>query len=415
MNKILILIISLVIIPLFSYTQDYWQHVHTNDTNNVISLKIANDGTIYYGGENGLFISHDDGLTWDFKFLLYQVWINSMEFDLDSNLLIGASRKLYRYDIVNDSFSYLISTPNNRNFHSIFVDTTGIYAGYTPHYILRFSNNEWSVLDIGYGKGTPESIVRDTLGVLYAGTTGHTSGGGVFRSFDNGDTWEAFGLDKYQVQSLAYDSYNRLYAGAIGHLETGNGGFFRYNYESSSWDTLSNNARVQSLFFNTEDSLYAGIYSIGADAGAWMSPDYGDTWINISSGLPDPGEESNNVDNITIDPSNHLYAVIGNQKSIYKSSGPTVIISENNRLNKNDFNVFPNPFTKGIVIDLKDKTNKTVTIQIYNLNGTLHNAKVLNITNNRFYLEFNKYLENGVYILKIITAKKVYSKKILKY
>ena len=83
--KNLLLSTLLLSISLSAFTQDYWEHVHTNDTTTIWTVKIANDGTIYYGGGGGLFISYDDGLSWECKNILFYLAIYTIEFDLDSN------------------------------------------------------------------------------------------------------------------------------------------------------------------------------------------------------------------------------------------------------------------------------------------------------------------------------------------
>lgn len=69
MKKLIFTAILFVLLPLFSFSQDYWKHVYTNDTNIIWTMKIAGEGTIYYGSSNGLYISYDESQTWEFKYL----------------------------------------------------------------------------------------------------------------------------------------------------------------------------------------------------------------------------------------------------------------------------------------------------------------------------------------------------------
>lgn len=416
MNKLRTSLLIFFFLPLFSFSQDYWEHVYSIDTNNIISLQVDNDGTIYFGGAKGLFISNDDGQSWDFKFLFNYIWVYSLEFDCDSNLLVGASFRLYRYNIEQDSF-YNLNAPDDVNFITIYNDSNYIFTNSDYNYILRYSDGEWNKILVNDDAGFVYAIVKDADGVLYVGTTGFDHGGGVFRSFDEGETWEYFGLHHYYIRSLAIDLYNRIYAGAIGHVSTGEGGFFRYNYQTMQWDTLSHNARVQSLFFNEEDSLFAGIYSAGGNGGAWMSPDYGDTWIKISSGLPNPNFESNNVEGITEDAHSHLYAIVGDQKSIYKSSDSTItLINEPFEISSDEIVIYPNPFTDSFLIKLVDKLQyNQLKIQLYNIIGRKQNIKIEQTEDDCLKVYLDKSCNTGIYFLVIQSTSKINSQKVIKY
>ncbi len=416
MKKLKLTVILILLLPLFSFSQEYWEHVYTTDTNTIMSLKVAENGTIYYGGAKGLFISDDEGQTWDFKYLLNYVWLYSLEFDIDSNLIVGASYKLYNYDIENDSFYFIETPPPLANFIAIFVDSTQIFANSADNQILRYKDDEWKNIDIGNDVGTVYAILKDTNNVIYVGTTGFDYGGGVYRSFDYGDTWEFMGLYHYYIRSLAIDSQNRLYAGAIGHVTTGDGGFFRYNNQTLSWDTLNNNARVQSIYFNEEDSLYVGIYSIGGNAGAWMSPDFGNTWFNISSGLPDPSHESNNVKDITESTEGFLYAIVGDNKSIYKSTDSTVVGLEKPAHSEEfTFQVFPNPFSSQLLIILNDKSYGHCNVSFFNIRGEIVLAKNnVAIANGKLELKVPEELPGGMYLLKVEFEKYTVTKKVIK-
>jgi len=405
----------LLSISLVGFSQDYWEHIYTNDTNSVLSLKVANNGTIYFGGEKGLYISHDGGLSWDFKYLYDYVWLNSIEFDTDSNLLVGASYLLHKYYVEQDSFALIETPPPIVNFITMYVDSNCIFMNGINNHVLRYENEEWTSLDLGGGVGYVYSIVKDTNGILYVGATSFNSGGGVFRSLDNGNNWESFGLQYYYIRSLAIDSRNRLYAGAIGHSTTGEGGFFRYNYENLEWDTISHSAKVQSLYFNEEDSLYAGIYSQGGNGGAWMSPDYGDTWIKISSGLPTI--TSNNVSDITEDSQGYLYAIVGFQRSIYKSADSTITSIKMPIITDwDDILVYPIPFEDSFFIkNIAQQAFTKPTVSLYDLAGKKQCIKVIIQDNNCLKIVPEDLIPDGVYFVVVESGKDKYFQKLVKH
>ena len=69
--------------------------------------------------------------------------------------------------------------------------------------------------------------------------------------------------------------------------------------------------------------------------------------------------------------------------------------------------IFPNPFSDHIMI--KNETNKSVQIYLYNLNGRLISTQK---TRYNTRIELNN-LSKGIYILKICDNESVYSQKIV--
>ncbi len=260
MEKLKLTAILFLLLPLLSYSQDYWEHVYTNDTNKIWSMRIAGDGTIYYGSSNGLYISHDDRQTWGFKYLFEHAYMYDMEFDLDSNLICIADDKLYKYKIAEDEWEFLFQPDVNQSFHALLIDSATIFAG-SDISLFRYSNGKWEELTIHPNGFGVFDIKKDTTGRLFIGATNYTGGGGVTQSLDNGDTWTLIGLEDSYIQDLAIDSYNRLYAASIGHNQYGIGGLYRYDRESGTWDTLRLYHRVECILFNDErQSVYRPIH-----------------------------------------------------------------------------------------------------------------------------------------------------------
>jgi hypothetical protein len=408
MKKFQLTIIALVFLPLFSFSQDYWELFHTNDTSYIYCIQIANDGTIYYGGIGGLFISHDDGQTWDYKYLHKYRDILNIAFDMDSNLICGSDDGVYKYKIIEDEWELLFE-PDNGGFSSILVVEDTIYAvGGSGSY--RYANGNWDNL----GRGGAD-IVEDNEGRLFIGSTGFTGGGRVWQSLDKGDTWASIGLYDSYIVDLATDSQGRLYVGSIGNHEYGIGGLYRYNREEGIWDTLRLYYSVNCICFNEEDSLYIGQYTTGGPpAGAVFSPDYGETWNYISSGFQGPGFP--NVRELALGPDNHLYAVMEDVSEIYKSTGTTIVgIIEPTVYPGFNVDVFPNPFSTKLSITMTNQDNGRCTIFVCNLAGkvVLQENNVL-LNNGKASLAIPE-CPPGMYLLRITIDNKTTVKKIIKY
>lgn len=223
MKKLLTTTIILCFFQLSTYAQDYWEFVHRNDTVHIYSMIIAQDGTIYYGAKGGLFISHDDGVSWECKHILFYLAIYAMEFDLDSNLIVGASNRLFRYKVEEDEWELLMQGEHTYGFVTIYIDSTVFLAGNVVD-LYKFEDSVWVEIDVHPSYVGATDIVKDQDGRLFIGATNFTGGGGVIQSLDNGETWTLIGLYNSYVSSLAIDSYNRLYAGSSGHQLYSTGG-----------------------------------------------------------------------------------------------------------------------------------------------------------------------------------------------
>ncbi|NOX86962.1 MAG: hypothetical protein GXO86_13550 [Chlorobi bacterium] len=367
MKKLTLTAILFLLLPLFSFSQDYWEHLYTNDTNMIWTMKIANNGTIYYGSSNGLYISHDDGQTWAFKYLFEYSYMYDMEFDIDSNLICAASYKLYKYKVAEDEWEFLFQPEVLHDFRAILVDSNFIFAGNDNGNLYRYDGYNWQELETQPVAGITD-IIKDTADRLFTCSTSWSGDdGSVAQSLDNGDTWTLLGLKNSYIQDLAIDGQNRLYAGSIGNSQYGIGGLYRYDRESGTWDTLRLYHRVMSILINDEDSLYIGQYTTGGPpAGAFMSPDYGETWYDISSGFPEDNYYKN-VMELTIGPQNHLYSIIQNANSIYKSTDSTIVgLERPNYSGQFALRVFPNPFSSQLLITLNNKSFGYCNVSIFN-------------------------------------------------
>jgi hypothetical protein len=149
--------------------------------------------------------------------------------------------------------------------------------------------------------------------VLYVGTgsaciRGNVSTGrGVYRSRDGGDTWTFVGLaDAGQVGDLAVhpDDPDLVYVAALGHPFGKNDtrGVFRSRDGGETWENvlfLNDSTGAVDLSMNPRNprEIYAGMWraqrkpwalvSGGAEGGVYKTTDGGDTWTKLGGGLPE--------------------------------------------------------------------------------------------------------------------------------
>ena len=149
--------------------------------------------------------------------------------------------------------------------------------------------------------GSGESTLRDSVGF----------GNGVYKSTDAGATWTHIGLDATQhIGKIAVDPRNPsvVFVAAIGHLyaPSAERGVFRSRDDGRSWQkVLFKNADVGAVEVAIDPTnsnvIYAGLWNTrrppwytyaptnGPGGGIFKSTDGGDSWRQLTSGLPAQG------------------------------------------------------------------------------------------------------------------------------
>ena len=151
-------------------------------------------------------------------------------------------------------------------------------------------------------------------GVIYvAAWTLESEGGSVFKSTDNGHTWQALSsLEGKSVRSMAIAASdpNILVAGTLdGIYRTRNGG---QTWQRISPDTSGEIKNIESIAIDptNADIVYAGTWHL-----PWKTNDGGQNWHNIKSGIIDDSD----VFSIIIDPKRPDVIYASACSGIYKS------------------------------------------------------------------------------------------------
>ncbi|MBI9038381.1 MAG: hypothetical protein JEY97_09635 [Bacteroidales bacterium] len=159
--------------------------------------------------------------------------------------------------------------------------------------------------------------------VIYAGTGEANAssysflGAGIYKSTNAGETWEFSGLENSAYIGriiVGHDNSERIFAAACGDLFTSdpNRGVYRSIDGGENWDKVlfvnDSTSAVDLIQHPTNpDIIYATMWermrgltyrrSFGNGSGVWKTTDGGDSWTELTNGLP----TGNNVGRIGID------------------------------------------------------------------------------------------------------------------
>ncbi|MCP4709285.1 MAG: hypothetical protein GY869_11720, partial [Planctomycetes bacterium] len=201
-------------------------------------------------------------------------------------------------------------------------DTDIVYAGAVTGGVFKSIDGGWTWLPVFDDQAiiTIGSIAIDPLNpdVIYAGTGeangGHNnlSGGGIYKSTDAGQSWVLLGLDDtYMIERIVIDPIDsdRVYVAAPGAYfapATPNRGVYRSTNGGIDWEQslfVSDSTGAVDLVINPQNPsiLYAamwerisypnvGSHRNGPTSGMYKTTDGGDSWFELTRGLPDPAE-----------------------------------------------------------------------------------------------------------------------------
>lgn len=196
------------------------------------------------------------------------------------------------------------------------VDTNTIYAGAANGGIFKTTDGgtTWNPIfdDQAYLAIGALTIDPNNANVIYAGTGDRNFGGGshlgngIYKSTDQGITWTQSGLtDASIVTDIVIDPSNsqRIFAGTLGNVfvKDNNRGVYKSLDGGSTWENVfhvSDSSGVIELLMHpaNSDILYASVQNrirtdvnstvVGPDAGIYKTIDGGNTWSELSTGLP---------------------------------------------------------------------------------------------------------------------------------
>ncbi len=322
-----------------------------------IDVKIHPSGDVFIVSQDGIVrYSTDDGNTWiQTSGMLQNVTVRTINIDSFGNLYAGTSGGIYKSTDYGNSWTLIdqnyetgyirVIKFNNGNiyagtyFRGIFLTTNGGSSWQELNHGLNASgvnlftqSSDGRIISSAYIGGLSfttdngnvwfllnelsnlNSLVNSPNGVLFASNSGPY--GTVYRSFDNGSTWESvvvtgydttvqtvkaspngtvFALINYKLNrsfdngdvwepvqvSSENNSFGNIFISNNGTLFIGN--LYRSTDEGNSWELLNSApANMEIIGISKIDDIYG---RVSDDGKIYRSGDYGDTWLNVNNGF----------------------------------------------------------------------------------------------------------------------------------
>jgi len=197
------------------------------------------------------------------------------------------------------------------------------------------------------------AIAPSNSDIIYVGTGEANAGGGslaydgvgVYRSEDAGENWEHIGLEESRnIGRMVVDPIDQdvLYVAAMGNLfaDSPNRGIYKTTNGGESWEKVlyvsdSTGAIDVVIHPTNPDTLYAAMWERirrpnrrsygGASCGIYRSYNGGETWTELTNGLPVSATEKGRIGiDVSISDPNILYAIYADQigyfNGVYKTT-----------------------------------------------------------------------------------------------
>jgi hypothetical protein len=417
--KQIIAILFVILLFLFPrlYAQDFWETLPFPDTAHVRSMAVNNQGHIFIGaGSNntigGIYRSIDGGLNWEFMLNMGDFGVLSIEIDNQGIIYAGTNHAFHplyaSYD--NGENWEEISLPLDGNVVKILChDQNIIYVSrwLISACVLRTLDGGQTWVEI-FNSTTPafeyvKDIIISTTGTIYLGLSGYSpDSGGVYKSEDDGATWELCGLFNHMVSSLALNSENDLFAGVWGGVP----GLHVLRNGENEWTNLLYGPSITDIAISSIGHIYLGSHGPN---GVIRSLDNGLTFEMVTDGLV-----LGIINGLTIDINSYIYAF---NIKISRSINPLVSVFELGNENISQIlKLFPNPVHDFLFVEFPETLfhYESIPVIIYDIAGNSWLSESIDAAQKTYNFDLSHFA-SGIYIAEFQLQHRKHRQLFIKY
>jgi photosystem II stability/assembly factor-like uncharacterized protein len=239
-------------------------------------LYSSNDGNLFAGTYNNLYLSTDFGEFWfsiKTSGLTYS-WIQSVLTNSSGDIFAGTlGGGIYFSSITGNSWEVRSQGLNRAVIRKLLVEDELMFCAAYGSGIFRSSNNgaNWEKVNGSISSLNINTLFRHIDGSLFTGTSG-----GTYRSTDNGETW-VFSTS-VSANTFASNTLGYIFAGQQGN------GLYRSTDLGISWENINNGISYLSIQ-QLEVSKINDVYACYPDSLLYKSTDNGNSWSLSNTGL----------------------------------------------------------------------------------------------------------------------------------
>src|SRR5579871_3250926 len=272
----------------------------SNFARRIWGLGVAPNGKLYAIGNGGVSVSPDGGKTWTVinnglpGLKVVTLGFNSLG---EPVVVVGQNPVVGVFRYTQESWHKASGIVANYRIACLAQDKTGALLAVTAWTgeVFRSTDNGNTFHKIAGPVGSPNSITVGALWVIFKANDGSLYAGGeltagIFHSIDNGTTWQQDGLSKEEgyignIITLGTNAQGELLVART--LQSG--GLIQRRVKTgwvASSKGLPAYGRVFAMALAPSHEIFATLKGTAETNGVYRSTDDGQTWKNISTGLP---------------------------------------------------------------------------------------------------------------------------------
>src|SRR5690554_5275738 len=295
----------------------------------IYDIAIDDSGNVFVASWTGVFKSTDNGASWAFKNNGLQVAsVNKLFFDYEGNIYLCGSANFPGYGLYKSSdggenwvgiADTLNSNPSN-NFEDVTIipnEPGGTIYVSNDYGVYRSTDNGITWQSTNYSNPCARNIGINTNGYMFFGNA-CASWFGIYRSTDLGLNWERHTFLSVEL-AMVYLNDGSVLASCY-DPNLGTYGIYKTTNNGDTWfntNTFSGINVTTDFVLDTNDDIYVSIG--GQNPGVYLSTNSGNSWLNY--GLS--GQIANSVTCIAVDSSGYVWAG-AHQDGVYRTEGRTV-------------------------------------------------------------------------------------------
>ncbi|MEI6090607.1 MAG: T9SS type A sorting domain-containing protein [bacterium] len=417
-----------------------WQQINEIDVYNIIK---TSDGKFLAATRKGVLFSNSLTDNWSTRnegineLYLTCVYINKSTGIHKDEIIVGSlDGMIYKSTDLGKTYKQVHQMNNSRITAIIAGPNDYLYASSGWSGIARSKDfgETWENVNTGVDDTDITSLTVDKNGNIYAGAFSV-----IYKSINNGDSWTTClsGNESVQCTSLQVNSKGTIFAGTMsyGVMKSTNGGavwqqmatglavpisyismnkkdevfattFEGHLYSSSNdgvkWDIVAQSEGITTMFFIDDNDVLSCVDQDHLVVGVHRSKDKGKHWSREDNGLQEQYVNS-------FDSNSQGVIFAASTSGLFKSSQPIVSVNDN-IVNSANINIYPNPSSAKINIELPDIDLASCSLIITNSLGVeLKRLSGSELLNKSLILDTENFT-SGLYHCSIINNNQVSSK-----